>query len=363
MADIEWLDDDETPEVKPAAPRPPPRPRVGEESRLASGALVDRVRANWRDVSVSTAPLDRDALVAATAALYRASGLKRAPEALWADSPKAGLTLALEVMKRSSAVRRTLWHQAHLEAARQVEERVEEPLRRRVTKLFEDNFGLVCRQLVTSALEAETGQRMLRLPACWGHHEAGALATYDLFARGGLRLPRAEALAQQGRLAGWWWPFEDACVFVERPTRVERDDEGRLHCEERLALEYRDGCGVYAFQGVRVSPEFLFAPHTMDPAAILAERNMEVRRVMIERFGIKRLVETTRAEVLDEDKHRTLYRLRLSGDEPIVAVRVTCPSTGHVYLLRVPPEIRSCRAAVAWTFELSETEYAPVAES
>mgnify|MGYP001616111630 CR=1 FL=1 len=48
---------------------------------------------------------------------------------------------------------------------------------------------------------------------------------------------------------------------------------------------------------------------------------------------------------------------------PIVAVRVTCPSTGHVYLLRVPPETVTCQEAVAWTFGLSSLGYQPTVEA
>lgn len=53
----------------------------------------------------------------------------------------------------------------------------------------------------------------------------------------------------------------------------------------------------------------------------------------------------------------SLYRLALEGDEPLMVVRVTCPSTGRVYLLRVDPDAYgglagegSARAAVASTW-------------
>ncbi len=52
----------------------------------------------------------------------------------------------------------------------------------------------------------------------------------------------------------------------------------------------------------------------------------------------------------------------LTVDQKIVAVHVTCPSTGHEYLLRVPPTMTRCDEAVAWTFGMNADKYAPVVE-
>lgn len=34
--------------------------------------------------------------------------------------------------------------------------------------------------------------------------------------------------------------------------------------------------------------------------------------------------------------------------EPIVLLEMTCPSTNHIHILRVPPEITSAEAAIIW---------------
>jgi len=39
-------------------------------------------------------------------------------------------------------------------------------------------------------------------------------------------------------------------------NRDSEDEEGRLHCEDKKALEYPDGWGVYSWHGVRV-PDFV----------------------------------------------------------------------------------------------------------
>lgn len=122
------------------------------------------------------------------------------------------------------------------------------------------------------------------------------------------------------------------------------------------------------WRGIPVSRRIVFHPETLSAGEILGERNAELRRVMIERFGYERLLEATRAEELDRDSdpggERRLLRIPIEGDEDIVCVSVQCPSTGHKFILRVPPTTQTCRQAIAWTAGYDNPdEYAPVIET
>jgi hypothetical protein len=122
------------------------------------------------------------------------------------------------------------------------------------------------------------------------------------------------------------------------------------------------------WRGVPVTAQIAFFPETLKGADILAERNAELRRVMIERVGFEKFLREIKAEVLDTDRdpggERKLLRVPLAEDEPIVIVSVHCPSTGRQYLVRVPPATRTCRQAVAWTAGFDNPDdYAPIAES
>jgi len=128
-----------------------------------------------------------------------------------------------------------------------------------------------------------------------------------------------------------------------------------------------DHVGV-RWNGVAVARRVAFAPETLGHEEILAERNAEVRRVMIERFGYERLLERAEAEELDRDTdaggERRLLRIEMPGDEALVCVSVRCPSTGHHFVLRVPPDMTSCHQAVAWTAGYDDpAQYKPVVES
>lgn len=122
------------------------------------------------------------------------------------------------------------------------------------------------------------------------------------------------------------------------------------------------------WNGMPVNYQIVFEPETLDAKQILSERNAELRRVMMERVGYERLLEAIQAEVLDQDEdpggERRLLRIAIEGDEDLVCVSVKCPSTGHQFILRVPPTMTTCRQAVAWTAGYDDPAvYAPVQET
>jgi hypothetical protein len=51
------------------------------------------------------------------------------------------------------------------------------------------------------------------------------------------------------------------------------------------------------------------------------------------------------------------------NEEPIFLVKVKDPSLQVYYMLRVPPNVRTCKEAIAWTFGLSSEEYNPIMET
>ncbi len=122
------------------------------------------------------------------------------------------------------------------------------------------------------------------------------------------------------------------------------------------------------WRGVSVTPQIAFFPETLKSADALAETNAEVRRVMIERIGFERFLQESNARVLHEDTDpggpRQLLQVDLESDEALVCVSVRCPSTGRHYLIRVPPTIRTCHQAVAWTAGFDNPDdYVPVVET
>ena len=172
---------------------------------------------------------------------------------------------------------------------------------------------------------------------------------------------------------GWWWPFENLVLMTERPLFIHRDAEHRLHSEDRMAIEYPDGWGIYAWHGLRLpaTHEYIVRePEGLNVGVILGEQNAELRRVMMEKYTTGRFLKEAKAKVLDTSIQRMpqgsqecvneLLAIDLPGDPDgrLVAVRVVDPSTMREYFLRVPPNVSRVQEALAWTFDVGEKEYA-----
>jgi hypothetical protein len=199
-----------------------------------------------------------------------------------------------------------------------------------------------------------------------GQHDAGALALIDVLQRAvGLR--PGQPLAGQlliGRSAGWWWPFEQVAILTERPCGLDlvRDEQGRLHHPTGPVVAYPDGWEVWAWHGVRVPRQVVERPDTITVAQIRATRNLEVRWVLLERYGLGRYLRDADASLVHVDQYGRLWRCELPGGEPLVMVEVVNATpepdgTYATYLLRVPPTMRTAKQAVAWTFDMTEDDY------
>lgn len=130
-------------------------------------------------------------------------------------------------------------------------------------------------------------------------------------------------------------------------------------------------------------------PDLITIAGIDWQTNVQVRRVMIERYRHGEEIHAAAAvirggggERLDHDaRYGTLWRRNIlrpviregdrsdvPDDEPIVMIEVvnrTRELDGRFkrYWLGVPPEMRTAREAVAWTFNMRAEQYAPEIET
>ena len=110
-------------------------------------------------------------------------------------------------------------------------------------------------------------------------------------------------------------------------------------------MELCGGWGVWAWHGVRVNRYIIEAPWTISIEQIRQEANAEVRRVMIERYGLSRYLIDSGAKKVAEDEFGELYRTEIPDDEALVMVKVlnSTPEpdgSRKPYFLRVHPELR-----------------------
>jgi hypothetical protein len=182
--------------------------------------------------------------------------------------------------------------------------------------------------------------------------------------------PRVDAWQTTFAAAPHWWPFHRFIVACNRPSHTSREATDavdglswRLHSDDGPAVAWRDGWVIHALHGVRVPAWVVEQPDQITWQSIMAEPDTEVRRVML---GNARDSVLAAADLLNSDVFGDLYRfppLLSRSNEPTVVLRLVCPSTGRVYLERVPPTMTTAREAVAWQFNLATSDYAPTVES
>lgn len=163
--------------------------------------------------------------------------------------------------------------------------------------------------------------------------------------------------------------LSETALLVPVPRYHGLNEQNRLHRLDGPTISWSDGTAGHHVHGVSVPHHVIEEPSRITAEEARNQPNVEVRRIMIERMGFSRFLTEIGATVIDHDTDgRGMPRLLVHffpnrWSELEAYVEVTCPSTGHVYHLRVPPNIRKCAEAVAWTFGLSVEAYAPLLET
>lgn len=91
---------------------------------------------------------------------------------------------------------------------------------------------------------------------------------------------------------------------------------------------------------------------------LLDEDNTEIRRTLIEQLGYEKICQDLGSVNVDNWREYTLLRIddaEIIYDEgypvetePMLLLKMTCPSTAHIHILRVPPHMKSTEAAITW---------------
>ena len=193
---------------------------------------------------------------------------------------------------------------------------------------------------------------------------------------------RAEAYAGTAESACWWWPHREFVMVCERPIRINRDAHGRLHSITQKAIEWRDGWGLYCIHGVEVPSHVVEHPEQITIAMIDAERNDEVRRIMVDIYGSDLFIRDSGAIKVQQDRFGTLYKRSFSSGPPAMFVHLinsTAEADGsrREFWRRVHPELRpllgdgqlgepqamTAHNAVASTYGMRGEEYSPLVET
>jgi hypothetical protein len=343
----------------------------------------------WTKIGLCSDPADRPRAEAGIRLAYESAGLKRPERIVWCESPYAMIMARWNVAQGRrrgyvwGKVGTFVWSRAREAVNAIIDEGVREGVRANIEDHIKPTIYTHVRNRIHAGAHEDVG-RSIQQPHARNHvwasvgaclssqSDAHWLAMYDFFADVlGLKQETEplRGMWEIAQAANWWLPCADACFICERP-KVYLDERQRLHRDDGAAVEYPDGWSVYVWHGVRVPEHVILKPDEMAAQAIQHERNAEVRRVMLERFGEERYIRESNADIIDVDpRFGTLYRAPLLMDEPLVMVKVlnsTPESDGSrkSYFLRVPPETQTVREAVAWVAGFDDpNDYDPLIET
>ncbi len=320
---------------------------VQSELTSEQRALLSKVREDWTAIGRSIEPADRRKAEHSIALAYQSAGLAPPQTVVWLGSPLAGslgaMALTLAGRRASPSVPSELWdefpgrgaksvweevwHRLSAEVADRTWDQLSERrgpqvlahLRPEISAQVERQFGdptwKISRDLgrdfssplvgfpyqpIRAHCQAVAADRGWRggdweltneqvAPCSLGQHDT-MLALYARLHALGLKATGSlTALWQLARSCGWWWAFEDLAILTERPRSLSLDDQGRLHSQTGLAIEYRDGLGLYVWHGNwRIPSKLIIEPEAISFDVIEAERSSELRTAMIERYGPER---------------------------------------------------------------------------
>ena len=330
--------------------------------RVDREKLMAEYRQKWRELALSTEAIDRSQAALAVKAAYSFVG-RRPPEILFCDSPYTALEVILNRSKLGLD-RNKIWNE------------------------LDEKISVLCYQFASKDRQLESRVKSLGVALTsqiqqqsW---KQGQRKSQEEFKAIFEHCIRPEVLAYRGawldfqislhdrqceawevfqnlvRYCGWIFPFQKTAIVCDRPRVLEFDRDNLLHAIGKPAIQFADGVLAYYYRGIEVPKKYgKTHPSSWKSQWLLKESNAELRRLLIQEIGYvreaspteNRICQELRATPVDEWEEYTLLKIKNFIDidwEPMYLLKMTCPSTGFIHALRVPPNMESAYDAICW---------------
>lgn len=151
---------------------------------------------------------------------------------------------------------------------------------------------------------------------------------------------------------GWHYILDDCAVICDRPKTIKLNDQFKKHSTSGPAIEFRDGFRIYAYNDYTIPNDkswIIDSPENINVNNINNENNAEIRRIMIDIFGIEKYLKESGAEYLDMDAG-----INCTGSAPRFLVKDSNGdkwligsdgSTKRTYIMPAPQEANTAKEA------------------
>ena len=288
----------------------------------------------WTDIGLSTEKANRKEAEKGIVEMYEIAGLKK-PKIVWCDSPMAQGITRLVVQKlesdrelkkgfigenKKASVGNSVWNS--------------------VGNSVWDSVGDSVRNSVWDSVRDSVWD------SGYGQHDANWLAFYDFFKEVcGLdeETQKLSGLWKVSKNAGWFLPHENICWVSERQSELRRDEQGRLHSDQEMAIKYPDGWGIYALDGVRL-PEELWQKIISKEMSFSEIMKIEIsdQRTVALKYNPQAIINENAKLIDKDDRNNELYLIEgkeintLTGFPKMYFLKMLCP-TGRTFIEGVEP--------------------------
>lgn len=216
--------------------------------------------------------------------------------------------------------------------------------------------------------DAEDSRQQSERRRGYGQIDAPWLAIADYFAtvHGDEACVKLRGLITAIAACGFVWLTPTKAVFIDRPRKVFFDDQGRLHNEQELAIQFGDW-GWYFLHGISVSGKYVTTPaDELKLEDVIQEKNSDVRSAVLHKIGFERLLTRTKHRVISQANGNELLEFKLhlgpSHNEYFRALRLRwqdktgaketllpVPRQMRHFGADCPDNIRDCEQVRRWT--------------
>ncbi|MBD2183151.1 hypothetical protein H6S82_14790 [Planktothrix sp. FACHB-1355] len=316
-------------------------------------ALIPVYGEKWRNIVFSTDPIDRSTAKEAIKKAYVMIGRKE-PEVLFFDSTYTQHQKWEEFIDLLS-IEFLEFHEIMREIENQLWEKLIRQLSHEINSYIIDELQEKFFNILDNQIGRELANNLPNLGYCIIPEDWAPEASYVDFCLSVLNLNcsyKSEWLLFQeiNKNCGIIFPYEELVMVCDRPRILSFDNQHRLHAEGAPAIQFADGYSLYAYHGVPLPEKYgKVHPNNWQSAWLLEEENAELRRVLIQAIGYEKIASELGATELDSFQEYSLLKINTDVDiEPIYMLKMTCPSTGYIHILRVPPDLKSAREAICW---------------